>query len=550
MYYFLISYLLFLVIINLLNLNNLYYLQSFGYSVKELLRVGYVKLKSNLLNWIMVLLIVITMIYLHITNEIFLLCYLILECIVIVLSCDFSYIRKLKFTKRIIRLICFYSLISIGSGFFLLFVIDYFFFVVLFPMVFLLGIFLLVLSYYVLVPIEKLIGNHYINKSKKILRENVKLIKIGITGSFGKTSVKEILNSILSECYRSLVTPKSFNTPFGITKTIISSLNQSYEIFVSEMGAKKKGEIKELCNLVEVDMGIVTAVGRQHTNTFGNIENIYNTKKELPNYLNGKPCVFNLMNCYTNMMYKEYSGIKVGVFLIEKKNVLLKNRYLFKKQFLKHSILPTKKFYEYLKFGNVYAKNICLNVNGAIFDAWFGNEFIGKIKSNLLGLHNVINILLAIALAKCLCVPNNKILSGVSKLSKISARYEKCFNNNGAVIINNGYNSNLDSARYSLKTLSIFNKSNIVVITPGLIECEDNYKYNFEFGKLLAKFCTDVVVVKQVNKEAITKGLLECGFNKDKITYVSNFSDCNDFLKSAGDDYVILIENDLPDNFK
>jgi UDP-N-acetylmuramoyl-tripeptide--D-alanyl-D-alanine ligase len=74
-------------------------------------------------------------------------------------------------------------------------------------------------------------------------------------------------------------TIKSYNTPYGITKTILSDLNVSTEVFVAEMGAKKLGEIDELCRLVDIDYGILTAIGRQHTSTFGSLSNIINSER-------------------------------------------------------------------------------------------------------------------------------------------------------------------------------------------------------------------------------------------------------------------------------
>ena len=109
-----------------------------------------------------------------------------------------------------------------------------------------LGFFIMfLLLFLVNLPIEKMICKKFISQAKQKLEANNRLIKIGITGSYGKTSVKEILGSILSKNYKVLVTPKSFNTPMGICKTINNQLDNSTEIFICEMGAKKSGEIQK-----------------------------------------------------------------------------------------------------------------------------------------------------------------------------------------------------------------------------------------------------------------------------------------------------------------
>ena len=117
-------------------------------------------------------------------------------------------------------------------------------------------------------PIEKGVNNHYINDAKRILRENPDLTIIGVTGSYGKTSVKFYLETLLRQKYRVLVTPESYNTPMGIVITIRKFLKPTHEIFVCEMGARYAGEIKEDCDLVHPHHGLITSIGPQHLDTF------------------------------------------------------------------------------------------------------------------------------------------------------------------------------------------------------------------------------------------------------------------------------------------
>ena len=117
-------------------------------------------------------------------------------------------------------------------------------------------------------PIEKGISELYFRDAQKILTSRKDLIRIGITGSWGKTSVKFILGTILEEKYHTLVTPASFNTPMGVTKVIRSKLEPGHRIFVAEMGARHVGDIKEMCRLVHPEIGILVSVGPQHLDTF------------------------------------------------------------------------------------------------------------------------------------------------------------------------------------------------------------------------------------------------------------------------------------------
>ena len=130
-------------------------------------------------------------------------------------------------------------------------------------------------------PLEKLISELYFRDAQRILKERNDLIRIGITGSWGKTSVKFILGTILEERFHTLVTPASYNTPMGVTKVIRSAIEPGHRVFIAEMGARHVGDIKEMCRLVHPQIGILTSVGPQHLDTFKTLERIKKTKYEL-----------------------------------------------------------------------------------------------------------------------------------------------------------------------------------------------------------------------------------------------------------------------------
>ncbi len=130
-------------------------------------------------------------------------------------------------------------------------------------------------------PVEKRINRYFIDDAKRMLREHGNLRIIGITGSFGKTSVKYYLTTLLSEGFRVLMTPESYNTPMGIVRTIREHLQPTHEIFVCEMGARHLHDIKEITDIVHPDDGILTSIGHQHLETFHSLDNIISTKYEL-----------------------------------------------------------------------------------------------------------------------------------------------------------------------------------------------------------------------------------------------------------------------------
>ena len=134
-------------------------------------------------------------------------------------------------------------------------------------------------------PMEAGINRHYISDAKRKLKEVPGLKVIGVTGSYGKTSMKFYLQTLLQERFSVLVTPESFNTPMGVVKTIRGFLKPSHEIFICEMGARHVGDIKELCDIVHPECGIITSIGPQHLETFFCMENIQKTKFELADAL-------------------------------------------------------------------------------------------------------------------------------------------------------------------------------------------------------------------------------------------------------------------------
>ena len=158
------------------------------------------------------------------------------------------------------------------------------------------NLFLDIVANVIILPMEAGSNQHYINDAVRKLKSVPGLTVIGVTGSYGKTSVKFYLQTLLQEKYNVLVTPESFNTPMGVVRTIRGSLKPTTEIFVCEMGARHVGDIKEICDMVHPDHGVITSIGPQHLETFFNMENIQKTKFELADAL---PQVTRVYACIT-----------------------------------------------------------------------------------------------------------------------------------------------------------------------------------------------------------------------------------------------------------
>ncbi|MBR4110374.1 MAG: UDP-N-acetylmuramoyl-tripeptide--D-alanyl-D-alanine ligase [Clostridia bacterium] len=370
-------------------------------------------------------------------------------------------------------------------------------------------------------PTEEWINERYINKARRILKkkEYKDLIKIGITGSYGKTSTKFILEKILSEKYNVLATPNSYNTTMGNVRVIREQLKPEHQVFISEMGARKINDIKEICEFVHPDIGIITSIGPQHLETFKKIENVVKTKKELIDGLSEK-----------------------GIAILPKDNEHCFNIYKEEQR--------EKYLYSLSDRGSdVYAKDIKVSPAGSTFKVVTKNgEF--ECTTKLLGEHNVQNILGCIAIAVALELTNEEIKAGVSKIEPIEHRLQILPTNNGTTVIDDAFNSNPVGSKMALDIVKKF-EGRKIIITPGMVELgAEEEILNKEFGKQIGNSMDIAILVGTKRTEPIAEGIKETKFDQMNIFVVPTLEEATKKLGSltrAGD--VILFENDLPDNY-
>lgn len=426
----------------------------------------------------------------------------------------------LKYTKRMKRLVVVYTVIVA----IITFVVEYIGFrflpLISFGLISTVPLFLplcVFIAYFITYPIEKLISNSFIKKAKKKLAGFSKVKVIGITGSYGKTSVKNILSTILSVKYKVCPTPASYNTPLGLAKTILSNLDKDDEIFIAEMGAKQMGDIKELCEMVQPQIGLITGIGNQHYLTFGSVENIIKTKGELAEFITN--CNGKLYINTDSALSKTLSDNYVNAI-----NVSLDK--------------------------NVFSvQNIVTEKDGSSF-VMSHDGVSKKCKTILLGKHNISNIVLACSVALDLGLTLDEIVLGIEKLRSVPHRLEIIKSSSTYTIIDNSYNSSVQGSEASLDVLSKF-KGKKFVITPGLVELgKEQFNANFEFGKKMASVCDYVIIDSMINFEAISSGLAFAGFGEEKILRAGNLSQAVMVLNTLIEaDDVVLFENDLPDNY-
>lgn len=376
---------------------------------------------------------------------------------------------------------------------------------------------LCLLCRFVTAPLDKAITKWYINDAKRILKEHKDLIVIGITGSYGKTSTKFILNRILSEKYNVVATPHSFNTPMGVVRTVREYLKPQTQIFICEMGAKNIGDIKEICDIVHPKYGIITSVGEQHLDTFKTVDNVFKTKFELATEV-----LDNSGEMFVNGDSKEL------ICRIDK---------------TLYSVYGTDSF-------DFRATDISYGKNGSEFTLNLGSNEV-RLSTRLLGLHNILNIAGAAALSYKLGVTLENIRFAVSSLKPTEHRLEIKQSVAGSTLIDDAYNANPEGSIEALHVLSCFDNMKKVVITPGLIELGSReHDCNFALGLEAAKIC-DIIIFVGINRSApLKEGAMSQNFPEDKLFVAASFKEAMAIYGGFADkNTVVLLENDLPDNY-
>jgi UDP-N-acetylmuramoyl-tripeptide--D-alanyl-D-alanine ligase len=378
---------------------------------------------------------------------------------------------------------------------------------------------------WVLKPVELYIQYGFKKQAKKKIASLSHLKVIAITGSYGKTSTKFVIDTFLKERMSVCTTPGSYNTPMGICKVINNQLEASHKALILEMGARYKGNIKELCELAIPDVSVITNVGIAHLETFGSQDVIAYEKAALARELKkGGTLVLNGDDSRVRKMSELRDDVKT-VFVG--------------------------------KDGAIRASNIQTGPEGTSFlMEWYNEdgELVGNenMTTRLLGHHNIQNMLLGAAVAREFGIRLKTIALAASRLEPVEHRLE-LKHRDGFVVIDDAFNSNPVGAANAVDVLSSFQQGRKFIITPGMIELgEKEADKNEEFGKKIGESEIDVVIlVGEERTKPILRGIqsTEPG-NEKEVRVVNSLFEANDLLNTEGQKGdIVLYENDLPDTY-
>jgi len=380
-------------------------------------------------------------------------------------------------------------------------------------------------------PIEALLRRRYLRQAAATL-QSIQPKVVGITGSYGKTTTKTFLREFLRIRYHTYATPKSYNTLMGISLAINRDLAQDFrsEYFISEMGAYVEGEIARICQLTPPDIAIITEIGPQHLERFGSLDNVQAAKYELVKHLPPDGiAVFNVDNPrIRQMMERGYPATRLSV-----------SRLLSPEQARVQGV-------------TWLAEEVEQGLDGIRFRASHVESGMSiQIHTAVIGIHNVSNLLLCIALAHHEGIPLRDIALRARRLEAAESRLAIQRSAAGITIINDAYSANPKGVVSALEVLGMQPSQRRLLITPGMVELgELHAQENYKLGEHAARHATDIILVGREQTAAIYAALCDRDFPLERLQVVEHLQDALRWSKQhlrAGD--AVLFLNDLPDTY-
>ncbi len=354
-------------------------------------------------------------------------------------------------------------------------------------------------------------------KAKEKINKLKNITIIAITGSYGKTSTKEYLTTILSKKFKVLSTKEHQNTEIGIPQCILNDLKPEHKIFIVEMGAYDKGTIKRICDFVKPEIGIVTGVNEQHLALFKSMDSLLSAE-------GGRE----LLECLP----------KDGLIIVNGENKHCQDLYKEAK--------IRKLIYSFSEKSDISVKNINIEKESVSFSAKTQDGETQDFKAKVFGKHNILNLLASILVAKELGVSLKEIAQASEKITTKQFSFKIMRNSRGLNIIDSTYSANPDGVIADLDYLKIYPGKKIIIM-PCLIELGKAAKeIHYRIGKKIAEVCDLAIITSKECFEFIKEGAVKNGFKEDNIVFISDANLILGKTKSfCGSNDTILLEGRL-----
>ena len=384
----------------------------------------------------------------------------------------------------------------------------------------------LILSVILLFPFDYISKKIIISKAKTKIKSLNNLKIIAIAGSYGKTTFKEILHTILSEKYRVLKTPESINTPIGISRLILSTLSNNHDIFIVEMGEYYKNDIKNLCKITPPDISVVTGINEAHFERLKSIEATVSTIFEVvENSKDDALIVINSDDKLVNENYKKHVNDKNIIFygLNNNKSTLKASEIRFNED------------------------KLTLD-----FNLIEGKTNIDSYTINIIAEYAIADIIGAVQIARKLDISWQVIKLGIGKIKpvpyRLAPKYDK---EKDILVIDDTFNTNPEGVDEAINLLSKFKKRRKIYITPGMAETGImNRKIHLDIAVKLSKVANLVILIKTSSSLFMYEGLKNNKYSEDKIIFFDSIHDVyNNLNKITKPNDVVLFQNIWPENY-
>lgn len=380
-------------------------------------------------------------------------------------------------------------------------------------------------------PIERAVQAGFQRQAMATLAARPDLTVVAITGSYGKTSVKFAVAEVLRQRFNTLATPGSFNTPNGVCLVVNNQLRPDHRVLVLEMGARYAHDIRDLTALAAPDIAVVTAVGPAHLETMGPVENIARIKGDLVAAL--KPGGQAVLNADDDRVLAMRDRVPAGAGRVWTVSAAGRDD------------------------ADIAASGVTYGPDGARFTVRDDTGETAEVRTQLLGQHNVLNVLLAVAVGRAMGLRLRQIAQAITRIEPVPHRLA-LRTENGVTVIDDAFNSNPVGARNAVDILGQMatpEGGRRVVVTPGMVEMgEREAELNRTFGGDIARALTRpddlAVLVGRKQTAPIREGLAAAGFPDARVHVAGSFFEARDLLAGLlRDGDVVLYENDLPDTY-
>lgn len=371
-----------------------------------------------------------------------------------------------------------------------------------------------------LLPLVAKIGTFIIQKPKEgqILSaahqkfSNSPAIKIAVAGSYGKTTMKDVLATVIAKGKKVAVSPGNLNTPLGLAE-FAKALNGEEEVIVLEFGESHPGDITELCKLTLPNYGIITGINEAHLSTMGSLASAGDTVFELADWLGPDHIIGN----GDNNEVKRRASKKMQLYGIN-------------------------------GVGKWKTNDIVADLSGTRFSLKKGTKKV-KVDTMLLGQHQVGPLCAVVDVADALGLSVKQIESGLSDTKAFEHRFQK-LDLHGAVIIDDTYNGNIDGMKAGIDFAKSVTAERKIYVTPGLVDtASQKARLHKDIGKRASGVFDVVVLMKNSNAPFIKQGL-EKGRFKGELKEIDDplgfYQNLESFV-AKGD--LVLLQNDLTDNY-